>query len=263
MAALAPFGVKAQNTLKLPSKRLVFNSRLTSLSKAKAGEEDVKQVKGQRKDQRSTAIQAGTGLSPRQLIDSLVEEGVLTDPESPRGRLLNAAARLFEQKGFARTTVRDIAAEVGILSGSIFHHFASKEDILCNVMREVTVFARARMQRAVAAAGGPREKLRACILCELEAIHGLAVPGFSILVVEWRSLSAPSQKLVLQLRDEYEQIWLDVLAANRGPVDPALARRLTQGALTHTYTWFKPRGRGLSLQELANQVLLTFAPCEL
>ena len=49
---------------------------------------------------------------------------------SPRGRLLSAAAHLFRDKGFDRTTVRDIAAAVGIQSGSIFHHFKSKEDIL-------------------------------------------------------------------------------------------------------------------------------------
>ncbi|SDZ84161.1 TetR/AcrR family transcriptional regulator [Microbulbifer marinus] len=199
--------------------------------------------------------------SPRQLIASLVADGILTDPDSPRGRLLNAAARLFEQKGFTRTTVRDIAAEVGILSGSIFHHFASKEDILCTVMQEVTVYARARMAHASAQAESPREKLRACIQCELEAIHGLAVPGFSILVAEWRSLSADSQKRVLRERDAYEQIWLDTIAEAGCPGgEPALVRRLLLGALAHTYSWFKPRGRGLSLPELADRVLLIFAP---
>jgi AcrR family transcriptional regulator len=211
----------------------------------------------------ASELKSGSGLdrSPRQTIAALVADGALTDPDSPRGRLLNAAARLFEQKGFARTTVRDIAAEVGILSGSIFHHFASKEDILRAVMVQVTVFARARMAHAIACAGTDREKLLACIQCELEAIHGLAVPGFSILVVEWRSLSAPSQKQVLRLREEYEQLWLDTLAAVQGPqVDAALTRRLLLGALAHTHSWFKPRGKGMSLPELAQQVLQVFAP---
>ena len=198
--------------------------------------------------------------SRKALISSLVTSGDLTDPESPRGKLLNAAARLFEQKGYARTTVRDIAAEVGILSGSIFHHFANKEEILFCVMQEVTVYARARMQEAVAAAESPREKLRACIQCELEAIHGLAVPGFSILVLEWRSLSLENQRKVLRLRDDYEQIWRDTLSvANGVDVDPALTRRLLQGALTHTHTWFQPRGRGLTLEQLADEVLAVFS----
>ncbi|WP_299943536.1 TetR/AcrR family transcriptional regulator [uncultured Microbulbifer sp.] len=200
-------------------------------------------------------------LSPQQLIGELVERGELTDPGSPRGRLLNVAARQFEQKGFARTTVRDIATEVGILSGSIFHHFASKEQILCAVMREVTIFASARMHSAVQEAESPRDKLRACIQSELEAIHAQAVPGFSILVLEWRSLSKESRKEVLRLRDEYEHIWLGAIrAASCRGGDAALVRRLLVGALSHTYSWFKPRGKGLSIADLADRILLIFAP---
>ncbi|WP_237056856.1 TetR/AcrR family transcriptional regulator [Microbulbifer sediminum] len=188
-------------------------------------------------------------------MEALVAQGELTDPASPRGRLLNAAALLFVEKGFARTTVRDIAAEVGILSGSIFHHFRSKEAILCQVMREVTIFARARMEAAVAQERTPRGRLRACILCELEAIHGRAVPGFTILVSEWRSLSPESQRQVLQLRERYERLWRDVLAEAGRMDDPALARRLLQGSLAHSYHWFRPKKQGLSLDELAGQVL--------
>ncbi|WP_444930708.1 TetR/AcrR family transcriptional regulator [Microbulbifer sp. SSSA002] len=200
-------------------------------------------------------------LTPQELISALVAEGVLTDPDSARGRLLNAAARLFEQKGFARTTVRDLAAEVGILSGSIFHHFSSKEQILCEVMREVTIFAGARMRTAAERSRSPQERLRACIQCELEAIHGLAVPGFSILVVEWRSLSEDSQQEVLRLREEYEQIWRDAIEAAQCPGgDPALVRRLLVGALSHTYSWFKPRDKGLSISDLAARILTIFTP---
>ncbi len=60
----------------------------------------------------------------------------LTDPASPKGKLLKVAARLFHEKGYDRTTTRDIASEVGILSGSIFHHFKNKDDILRVIMEE-------------------------------------------------------------------------------------------------------------------------------
>lgn len=208
-----------------------------------------------------SSVVGGRLDSDSTLIATLVAEGLLSDPQSTRGRLLNCAAHLFEQKGFARTTVRDIGAEVGILSGSIFHHFSSKEEILRCVMEEVIHFARARMAEAVATAGAPREQLHACIRCELEAIHGRAVPGFSILVLEWRSLSAESQAGVLRLRDSYEQIWREVFSALGGPLDdPALSRRLIQGAIAHTHNWFRPEGKGLSLDGLAAQILRVFAP---
>ncbi|MFV8783698.1 TetR/AcrR family transcriptional regulator [Microbulbifer sp. SA54] len=197
------------------------------------------------------------------MIQAMVAAGEISDPEGPRGRLLNAAARLFQQQGFARTTVRDIAGEVGILSGSIFHHVKSKEDLLCEAMLEVTRVARTRMAAAVAEQQGARDRLRACIQCELEAIHGFAVPGFPILVSEWRSLSAANQKRVLAEREQYEAIWLEVLAErpeNTGVSDPHLARKLLLGALSHTHNWFKPRGRGLSLDRLAAEALLTVWP---
>src|SRR5258707_1075481 len=50
-----------------------------------------------------------------------------------RGALLSAAAQLFGKKGYHATSVRDIAREVGILSGSIYYHVASKEDLLLAV----------------------------------------------------------------------------------------------------------------------------------
>ena len=70
------------------------------------------------------------------VMQEMVAEGRLTDPESARGKLLQSAAHLFRNKGFERTTVRDLASAVGILSGSIFHHFKSKDEILRAVMEE-------------------------------------------------------------------------------------------------------------------------------
>ena len=199
----------------------------------------------------------------RALMDTLITAGEISDPEGPRGRLLAAAAQLFQDKGFARTTVRDIAGEVGILSGSIFHHFRNKEELLCQVMLEVTRVARARMNAAVARATDPRDCLLACIRCELEAIHGIAVPGFPILVAEWRSLSADNQRLVLAERERYEAIWIEALSARPegvGIADPQLARKLLLGALAHTHSWFRPRRGGLSLPALTEQALIMVWP---
>jgi len=202
-------------------------------------------------------------VAQRNLIASMVDAGEISDPGGPRGRLLNAAARLFQDKGFARTTVRDIAGEVGILSGSIFHHFRNKDALLCEVMLEVTRVARARMADAVSRENDDRTRLMVCIRCELEAIHGLAVPGFPLLVTEWRSLSDDNQAKVLAERDVYEEIWiaaLDTRPAGRGIGDSQLARKLLLGALAHSHTWFRPRSRGLTLTALAEQALLMVWP---
>jgi AcrR family transcriptional regulator len=178
--------------------------------------------------------------------------------ESPRGRLLHAATHLFLTRGYAQTTVRDIASEVGILSGSIFHHFDSKEEILEAVMTEVSEGNAARMQKAAALAKTPRRKVRALIRCELESIHGETGEGMTLLVTEWRSLGVDARARVLVFRDRYEQVWLDALLAAKAElvkIEPFILRRLIQGMTGATGHWYRPRGP-ISLDKLADQILL-------
>ncbi len=82
-------------------------------------------------------------------VQSLIQEGRITNPGTPRGRLLRAAAHLFREKGYHRTTVRDIASLVGIQSGSLFHHFKSKEDILIQVMKETILICTEHLKTAI------------------------------------------------------------------------------------------------------------------
>lgn len=56
-------------------------------------------------------------------------------PENSRKQILDAAAKLFAEHGYVATTMRDIAQETGIKAGSIYYHFAAKEQILDEVMR--------------------------------------------------------------------------------------------------------------------------------
>lgn len=177
---------------------------------------------------------------------------------SPRGRLLSAAAHLFRDKGFGRTTVRDIAASVGIQSGSIFHHFKTKEHILYAVMEEVIQFNTERLRLAMAAHEQPREKLRALIRAELQSIVGDTAEAMTVLFMEWRCLSAESQAKALKLRGVYEQLWLDVLRQlhEQGAFhdDPFILRRLITGMTGWVSNWFDHDGP-LSLDGLTDIVL--------
>lgn len=193
-----------------------------------------------------------------QVMQKLVAAGRMTDPDSARGKLLQAAARLFRRKGYERTTVRDLATAVGIQSGSIFHHFKSKEEILRAVMEETVIYNTALMESALAEAGSLRERVLALIRCELQSIMGGTGEAMAVLVYEWRSLSEDSQAHILALRDRYEQLWLEVLqeARQAGCVqgDPSILRRFLTGALSWTTTWFRPDGP-MSLDELAEEAL--------
>lgn len=192
------------------------------------------------------------------VMRELVDQGQLTDPDSARGKLLQVAAHLFRNKGYERTTVRDLASAVGIQSGSIFHHFKSKDEILRAVMEETIRYNTALMRAALAEAGDVREKVLALIRCELQSIMGCG-EAMAVLVYEWRSLSEDGQAKVLALRDVYEDIWLQVLgeAKDAGYIrgDVFITRRFLTGALSWTTTWFRAGG-SLSLDQLADEALI-------
>lgn len=192
------------------------------------------------------------------VMQELVASGQVTDPESARGKLLQEAARLFRRKGYERTTVRDLANAVGIQSGSIFHHFKSKDEILRSVMEETVIYNTALLRAALAEASDLRERVLALIRCELQSIMGGTGEAMAVLVYEWRSLSEEGKTQVLALRDQYEQVWLGVLeearAAGYVQSDPFILRRFLTGALSWTITWFRPDGP-MSLDSLAEEAL--------
>lgn len=181
-------------------------------------------------------------------------ESIYGMENSPRGRLLNGAAKLFRDKGYERTTVRDIAASVGIQSGSIFHHFPSKAAILYAVIEEVIEVNTPRLQAACDAHTDPEQKLRALIQQELVFITGATREAMSVMVQEWRCLSSEQQQQALVLRDIYEGIWLEVLEAlhqdGRFSCSPFVMRRLITGMNSWAHNWFVA-DHDLTLADLA------------
>ncbi len=184
------------------------------------------------------------------------------DISPAKARILAVAIDLFYEKGFERTTVRDIAARAGILSGSLFHHFKNKQDILFTVMALTTRGMGESAEKAVEGLGEPAEKLRALILCELNHIHREGEHAAYVLVDEWRSLDEGYRQAVLELRDaHYEHCWIEALreCGGRGMLatNPKLARQLIRGATGGTKTWYRDDGP-MTLSELADEILRTF-----
>lgn len=81
-----------------------------------------------------------------------------------RDELLQIASRVFATKGIAAATVRDIAQEAGILSGSLYHHFTSKEEMVREIITPGSTGATQSHADLIASAGNAADALRACIL---------------------------------------------------------------------------------------------------
>lgn len=192
-----------------------------------------------------------------EIRNELIADGRITDPKSARGAVLNTAASLFRRKGYLQTKVRDIGREAGILPGSIFHHYRSKDEILRTVMEESVILNLARLKRALQARPGLEERLRTLISVELYAMNGETGEAWSVMVDEWRNLSDEGKATILRLREEYEGIWLGALreahAAGLVSMEPDILRKLLAGSVHWTPTWFR-HGGGLSLDDLTDRV---------
>lgn len=177
--------------------------------------------------------------------------------DTPRGRVLLGAAYLFHKQGYAKTTVRELAQFIGIQSGSLFHHFKTKDDILAHVMEQTIIYNHACLENAIQCSHDSEQQLKELIRAELQAISGDTGSAMAVLVYEWFALSPENQQKLLKLRNDYEGIWLNVIQTlhDQGKIkhDPFIWRRLIGGSIAWTVTWYNVDGK-LSLNQLTNIV---------
>lgn len=187
------------------------------------------------------------------------------DEGNRRRELMEHAARLFLDKGYAATTTRDIAAAMGMHSGSPFYYFKSKSALLYAVMREGMEHAQASQQQALAAlpAGADAHaRLRVLVRHHFDILLGPRSGFIPVMLYEWRSLTAAQKKGVSQVKDAYEAAWMPTLCelVDQGDLrsDPKVARLFIFGALNWSVQWFRVRG-GQSLDSLTDEAVQLFA----
>lgn len=189
------------------------------------------------------------------------------DDGNRRLELIRAAARLFRRKGFAATSTRDIAAAVGMRSGSPFYHFKSKGALLAAVMEEGMREAIARQQHALDALAGDHPaadaaaRLRVLVRRHFDVLLGPGQDFIPVMLYEWRSLTPRQRASVRKVKDAYEAVWVPVLEAlhaqGRLRAEPKLARLLIFGALNWSAQWFDAR-QSASLDDLCRASLDLF-----
>jgi AcrR family transcriptional regulator len=153
------------------------------------------------------------------------------------------AARLFRQRGYHAASARDIAGAVGMLPGSLYYHFASKEDLLVAVYEEGVRRISEAVRRALAAERDPWRRLEAACVAHLETLLGGS--DYAQVVIRVRPADVPgaAQRLV-RLRDAYERIYRELVAALPLPrgTDKKALRLMLLGALNWSQSWYRPEG---------------------
>ena len=165
--------------------------------------------------------------------------------DSRREALLDAAAAMFAAKGYDGTTIRNIAGAVGMLPGSMYYHFKSKEDLLLAVYRKgVARFEAAIAEALGETAGEPWQAIEAACLAHLSIL--LDGGDYARIVSPEFVRSFPPLMLPVlnAVRDRYEHHFEKLIAAL--PLDPQTDRWLFKvalfGSLNWSQTWYR-KGR--------------------
>lgn len=183
---------------------------------------------------------------------------------SQRDAVLRSAARLFRKKGYAQTTVRELAKEVGLQSGSLFHHFKSKDEILAEVMEKGLILASGHVMVAIAQETTPRKRLETLFRSYLTALLSDEHRDYmTVLLYDFRSLPPELGQRVHRVRKALVDRWQEVLdeAVPPGHISNRLKAQFIFGAMNWALQWYNPKG-ALGLEELAGHFTeLALATC--
>lgn len=163
---------------------------------------------------------------------------------SKRELILDKAAELIARQGFDGTSMRDIAAAVNMLPGSLYYHFASKEDLLLDIHERVVNGMTDHVQAAIADVTDPWDRIECAAVAHLEALLGsgslvtIVSPNFP------KDQDALNNRLKAH-RNGYETLFNDLFAAIdlHPDTDRRLLRLQLLGALNWVPVWFNPNGR--------------------
>ncbi|WP_426408646.1 TetR/AcrR family transcriptional regulator [Bradyrhizobium ganzhouense] len=161
--------------------------------------------------------------------------------EDRRQVLINEAARLFGSKGYENTSMRDIAAAVGILPGSLYHHFASKEELFVAVYSFAVSQSGDALRAAIEGKIDPWARLEAACIAHAQGL--LERNRFAAVLVSHLSVTSLPEAVVT-LRDSYESVFKELIADLELPagVDQRIFRLALLGAMNWAITWYRPGG---------------------
>ena len=181
-------------------------------------------------------------------------------PATRREELLDLAAAMFAERGLRATTVRDIADAAGILSGSLYHHFASKEEMVDEVLRSFLDWLFARYQLIIDTEPNPLERFKGLFMASFHAIedhHAEVV----IYQDEAKRVSAHQRfSYVDELNRRQRTMWVDVLnegiAAGyfQSDINVDLVYRFIRDTTWVSVRWYQPGGP-LTAEQVGRQYL--------
>lgn len=207
------------------------------------------------KQSSTTTIQSSTTKNE----GTTKKKAPVSSPER-RGELLAIAADVFAEQGYNATTVRKIADAAGMLAGSLYYHFDSKESMLEEILSTFLAELWDGYDTVLQSRLGPRETLEALVTESFREIdrHRSAV---AIYQKESKHLVAQARfQYLTDSQQRFEKTWLTTLERGveegvfRDDLDIRLAYRFVRDTVWVAASWYRPGG-GHSPEEIARQYL--------
>ncbi|MEM8529304.1 MAG: helix-turn-helix domain-containing protein [Chloroflexota bacterium] len=165
-----------------------------------------------------------------------------------RERILAVAARLFAERGYAGTSVRDIAAELGIANPSIYYHFKSKGDLLVELLTEPLKRVEVAALEAEQLSGEARARKIIGGLLESLEVHG----GIVMTVAhDNQNIPSPHRQIALEMRPYLIDLLKEVTAEDNRELRITMAIGAVEGIVTDLTAVSAESGR--FVQHLRNQ----------
>ena len=177
--------------------------------------------------------------------------------DTPRRQQIDdVASALFRDRGYAATSVRDIAQALHIQGPSLYAHVASKEDVLWSIVVRAADRFNGEVGPIATSDAPPQVKLRAMIRAHVDVVTS-AQRDAVVFLHEWRFLSDDRRQQIAARRDAYEALFRKVIgegvaARSFVPLDAPLTAMAILSALNGIATWYSPDGP-LTPAEIADQ----------
>lgn len=165
-----------------------------------------------------------------------------------------AAVKLFEQKGYHATSVQDIADEVGLQKGSLYHYIHSKEDLLLQIAHEAITQFNDNMEAVLNTNLSAQEKLVKAVENHI-TVSVSNMETTTVLLREAFSLGDEQHQVIQDLTDKYVDLWTQILdeGSRTGEFtvqQPKIVALAILGACNWVYRWYRESGT-LSPAEIA------------
>ena len=167
--------------------------------------------------------------------------------------ILDVAAEQFSNNGFHETSIRDIAKAVGMLPGSIYYHYSSKDDLLLAVYEKGVSDIVEKFLDSVSSSTDPWEKLSAAIGAHIGAITRNN-PYMKVINRVLPEQVGKHKAALCNLRETYEKYFRDLI--EQLPLDKSIDKNLLRliilGSANHSQFWFNDK-KGLTPEEIGKR----------